>query len=269
MKRINALSAVLIALALTAAGVLGSCAKDKDLASQSSAAVVYNSLPVQNDTLFAVNGVIFSMKKVEGGTFMMGSSADKTAQPVHEVKLSTFFIGETEVTQELYRAVMGSCPSSVAGRNVPVGNVTRYLADAFIARLSALTGITFCLPTEAQWEFAARGGNMSRGYTYSGSNNCSDVAVWTGSEPNPVASKQANELGLYDMSGNMLELCYDGKADYGSNVSVNPIGPMNTNMSVTRGGCYETGRSTCTVYYRTTLFYDKAWGYNGLRLAIW
>ncbi len=231
------------------------------------------STHILQDTVFQVNGVSFKMIRVEGGTFSMGTTDTKVygAQPVHQVNLSTYYIAETEVTQELYKAVMGNCPSSFNGKNMPVGSVSRQKANSFIDKLRQLTGFYFALPTEAQWEFAARGGNNSRGYIYSGSNDCSSVAVWVGNAPRSVKSKMPNELGIYDMSGNVEELCYDWYGEYSSANQVNPKGATDGSSRVVRGGSYEKGggKSACHVCARTSLYEDKGWGYTGLRLAIW
>ena len=164
---------------------------------------------------FSVGGVEFTMVYVEGGTFMMGNNdADScdSEKPVHHVTLSDYYIGETEVTQALWQAVMGTNPSWVKGDNLPVECVSWADCQNFIGKLNQITGENFSLPTEAQWEFAARGGNYSKGYKYSGSNDIDAVAwCWINSAEftHLVATKQANELGIYDMTGNVWEWCYD------------------------------------------------------------
>ena len=166
---------------------------------------------------FTVNGVSFDMVRVEGGTFDMGSDeddpdADSDEKPVHSETVRDFYIGSTEVTQELWKAVMGNNPSEFRGDNLPVEKVSWNDCQTFCERLSDLTGRSFRLPTEAEWEYAARGGNRSRGYKYSGSNDIGSVAWYNGnsnSKTHPVASKQSNELGLYDMSGNVWEWTSD------------------------------------------------------------
>ena len=156
------------------------------------------------------------MIPVEGGTFTMGSNINgswSNAYPEHTVTLSDYSIGQTEVTQELWIAVMGNNPSHFKGDpQRPVERVTWDDCQSFINELNKLTGRHFKLPTEAQWEFAARGGNQSMGFTYSGSNNLNDVAWYENNSNNsthPVATKTPNELGLYDMSGNVQEWCQD------------------------------------------------------------
>ena len=167
-----------------------------------------------NSGRFTVNGVSFEMVRVEGGTFRMGATSEQEAddwdreKPVHSVTLSSYYIGKTEVTQALWKAVMGSNPSYFKSDNQPVENVSWNDCHEFIRKLNALTGQNFRLPTEAEWEFACRGGNNSRGYKYSGSNNLGSVAWYDGNSGNkthPVGTKAPNELGIYDMSGNVWE----------------------------------------------------------------
>ena len=183
---------------------------------------------------FMVNGVAFKMVKVAGGTFQMGATSEQGSDAFDdEIPIPDYYIGQTEVTQELWEAVMGSNPSYFKGDNQrPVENVSWKDCQEFIEKLNRLTGKNFRLPTEAEWEYAARGGNKSRGYKYSGSDN-PDAVAWykdnSRGETHPVAQKQSNELGLYDMSGNVCEWYYryyDGKwivyvvGDYGSFVSI-------------------------------------------------
>ena len=211
--------------------------------------------PLQGNTepseqTFNVNGVEFKMIKVEGGTFSMGATSEQEydalscEKPVHSVTLSDYYIGETEVTQELWEAVMGSNPSYFEGDNQrPVENVSWNDCQKFIKKLNRLTGKEFRLPTEAEWEYAARGGKYSRGYKYSGSNNSDEVAWYdsnSGSKTHPVKTKKDNELGLYDMSGNVWEWCNDWWGCYQSNSQTNPTGPSEGESRVLRGGgwCY-------------------------------
>ena len=198
-----------------------------------------------NGTL-TVNGIKYNMVWVEGGTFRMGAtseqgSADSDEKPVHSVTLNSYYIGKTEVTQALWKAVMGSNPSNFRGDNLPVENVPWNDCQVFIRKLNSLTGQNFRLPTEAEWEFACRGGNNSRGYKYSGSNNIDNVAWYTdnsGRETHPVATKSPNELGIYDMSGNVCEWCSDWYGDYSSGAQTNPKGPYDGSYRVNRGGCW-------------------------------
>ena len=210
---------------------------------------------VVNQT-FTVNGVSFDMVEVVGGTFTMGATAEqgsdagKAEKPAHQVTLSSYMIGKTEVTQELWEAVMGSNPSEFNGSNLPVENVSWEDCQTFIRKLNALTDKNFRLPTEAEWEFAARGGNNSRGYKYSGSNTVSNVAWYkdnSSSTTHPVATKAPNELGIYDMSGNVEEWCNDGYGDYTSTSQTNPTGPNSGSSRVYRGGSWFYYAFACRV----------------------
>ena len=200
---------------------------------------------------YTVNGVQFQMVSVEGGTFQMGSeTGDSDEKPVHEVKLNGFSIGQTEVTKELWEAVMGTNPSNWKGLKLPVEKVSWNDCQTFITKLNSLTGQQFRLPTEAEWEYAARGGNQSKGYTYSGSNNLEDVAWYTsnsGSKTHDVATKAPNELGIYDMSGNVWEWCQDwyGSSYYSSSLINNPTGPSSGSYRVCRGGSWSYAATGC------------------------
>lgn len=204
---------------------------------------------------FTVNGVTFEMIPVEGGSFMMGSFEDA---PMHPETVASFMIGKTEVTQLLWVAVMGSNPSKYKRENSPVENVSWYDVQTFISRLNQLTGRQFRLPSEAEWEFAAKGGNKSRNYKYSGSNDLYMVAWYDnqgGSGAKPVATKQPNELGIYDMSGNVWEWCQD----YYSHDS---------SSRVSRGGSWDSTAGNCRSAGR---YYDapsSAYGGLGFRLAL-
>ena len=224
-----------------------------------------------------VNGVSFNMVRVDGGTFMMGatseqgSDADSDEKPAHQVTLSTYSIGETEVTQALWEAVMGKNPSEYKGSNRPVETVSWKDCQAFIQKLNTLTGRRFRLPTEAEWEYAARGGNRSKGYKYSGSNNVGDVAWYTETTnykgTREVKTKQANELGIYDMTGNVCEWCQDWSGSYSSGSQTNPTGPSSGSNRVFRGGSWRSGARYCRCsfrYYNTPLYRDPG---LGLRLC--
>ena len=206
---------------------------------------------------FTVNGVSFTMIAVKGGTFTMGATLEQGSdayndKPTHQVTLSDYYIGETEVTQELWQAVMGSNPSDFSGTNLPVEGVSWNDCQTFITKLNQLTGKNFRLPTEAEWEYAARGGQKSRGYEYAGSNTLSDVAWYnSGSKTHPVKQKQANELGLYDMSGNVYEWCQDYYGSYSSNAQTNPTGPSSGSYRVNRGGGWDSSASYCRVADRS------------------
>ena len=202
---------------------------------------------VPNVKTFYANGVSFKMVEVRGGTFRMGATSEQGDDiagfelPVHSVTLSGYYIGKTEVTQALWKAVMGSNPSKFKGDNLPVERVSWDDCQEFIRKLNALTGQNFRLPTEAEWEFACRGGNNSRGYKYSGSNNIDNVAWYRDNcrrKTHPVAMRVINELGIYDMSGNVGEWCSDWEGDYSSGAQTNPKGPYDGSRRVWRGGSW-------------------------------
>lgn len=231
---------------------------------------------VSNKT-YTVNGVSFTMIGVEGGTFTIGSpdsdsDANSDEKPAHQVTLSSYSIGETEVTQSLWQAVMGSNPSYFTGDlQRPVEKVSWDDCQTFISKLNELTGENFRLPTEAEWEYAARGGNMSNGYKYSGSKTIDDVAWYdsnSSSTTHAVKTKQPNELGIYDMSGNVWEWCSDWYGSYSSSAQTNPTGPSSGFSRVLRGGSRLSSAEGCRVAIRSSNFSDSR-GYNyGLRLAL-
>ena len=218
---------------------------------------------------FTVNGVSFDMVFVEGGTFQMGSTFGSDASPVHQVTLSNYYIGKTEVTQKLWQVVMGSNPSVFKGENHPVNNVSWNDCKEFIRKLNSLMGESFRLPTEAEWEFAARGGKKSKGYKYSGSNNWGSVAWCAGNtnKVHPVGSKSPNELDLYDMSGNVDEWCVDWHGSYPSSPQTNPTGPSTGSDRVLRGGCWYDIPMYCRSSYRGGDEPTSRGSYRGLRLA--
>jgi formylglycine-generating enzyme required for sulfatase activity len=206
-----------------------------------------------------VKGVTFEMVNVEGGTFMMGCTSEQgqdcsdNENPVHQVTISSYYIGKFEVTQSLWQAVMGSNPSNFKGSNLPVENVSWDDIQTFIRKLNSLTGHTYRLPTEAEWEYAARGGNKSNGYTYSGSNNLDQVAWYSdnsGSTTHSVGTKQPNELGIYDMSGNVWEWCQDWYGAYTSGSQTNPTGASSSSIRVLRGGSWYSNARSCRVSRR-------------------
>lgn len=224
-----------------------------------------------------LNKLINNMVYVSGGTFTMGatseqgSEAESDEKPTHNVTLSSYYICKYEVTQALWRAVMGSNPSYFKGDNLPVECVSWNDCQTFINRLNSYTGRNFRLPTEAEWEFAARGGNYSRHYKYSGSNYIGDVAWYTdnsGSRTHPVGTKQANELGLYDMSGNVYEWCSDWYGSYSSYSQSNPTGAASGSHRVSRGGCWYNNARNCRSSYRS--YCSPGSGNNdlGLRLVL-
>ena len=232
---------------------------------------------------FTANGVSFKMIGVTGGTFTMGATAEQGSdasnneKPTHSVTLSSYFMGETEVTQALWQAVMGSNPSYFSGSNLPVEQVSWNACQTFITKLNQqcagqLNGRQFRLPTEAEWEYAARGGKKSQGYKYSGSNTLGNVAWYngnSGSTTHAVGTKQANELGLYDMSGNVYEWCSDWYDSYGSGAQTNPTGSTSGSYRVDRGGGWDGFARNCRVSYRYYNTPGNAFNDLGLRLALY
>lgn len=208
-------------------------------------------LMAQNGTIkkFSANGVDFEMVYVEGGQYTIGEASSN---------VNDFLIGKTEVTQELWKAVMGKNPSTSRGKNNPVDMVSWNDCQAFIQKLNQLTGQTFRLPTEAEWEYAARGGNKSGGFKFSGANVIGKVGWYSGnsnSQTHPVASKMPNELGIYDMSGNVWEWCsnlYDDE----------------TGQYAIRGGCFTDATQICTITNRGKSDPATASDICGLRLAM-
>ena len=207
-----------------------------------------------------------------GATSEQGSDADNDEKPVHSVALSDYYIGETEVTQELWQAVMGSNPSRFGGYpKRPVEQVSWNDCQEFIKKLNQLTGMNFRLPTEAEWEYAARGGNKSKGYKYSGGNTIGNVAWYTdnsGSRTHDVKTKQANELGIYDMSGNVYEWCQDWYGNYSSSSQTNPTGPSSGSLRVIRGGSWSISARYCRVSDRCNFYPDFRDDDLGLRLSL-
>ena len=218
-----------------------------------------------------LNKLINNMVYVSGGTFIMGGDDSSDQMPTHSVTLSSYYICKYEVTQALWRAVMGSNPSNFKGNNLPVENVSWYDCQTFIKRLNSYTGRDFRLPTEAEWEFAARGGNYSRHSKYSGSNNLDDVAWYidnSNKRPHPVGTKQPNELGLYDMSGNVGEWCSDWDGSYSSYSQTNPTGPNSGSFRVHRGGFWRYNARYCRTPERSSKTPDYCVNYIGLRLVL-
>ena len=226
---------------------------------------------------FWVNGVTFSMVRVDGGTFTLGAVQGQNSEayydeyPAHEVTLSDYYIGQYEVQQILWLYVMGTLPDGNDDQECPVVNVSWEDCQLFISTLNELTGCTFRLPTEAEWEFAARGGNYSKNYKYSGSNDYDEVA-WCEENSNDwlhrSGEKKANELGIYDMSGNAWEWCYDWWDLYDSAAVVDPTGPESGSERVCRGGCMDGHARFCRIGYRMSYPPETRRSELGFRLAL-
>ena len=256
--------------------------KVKDMESQKSEKVVISN-ETKPTSIILNNPYPFKMIFVPGGTFQMGSNEYDDEKPIHSVTLSDYYLGETQVTQGLWKAVMGDNPSRFKkGDDYPVECVSwNDIVNKFLPELNRQTGKNFCLPTEAQWEFAARGGNKSKGYKYSGSNNIKDVAIYREvsydlgkNNPNygthAVKSKSPNELGIYDMSGNVWEWCQDWYNEnyYKDSPSSDPTGPSSGSSRVLRGGSWSGRAEYCRVSYRSG--HNPVNGYSdcGMRLAL-
>ena len=228
-------------------------------------------------TIPVKNGISIEMVKVEAGSFNMGATPEMQApyeveKPVHRVTLTNnYYIGKYEVTQALWQAVMGSNPSYFKGDDLPVEKVSWDDCQDFISKLNAMTGKRFRLPSEAEWEYAARGGKKSRGYQYSGSNTLGDVAWYygnSGPKTHAVGTKQPNELGIYDMTGNVWEWCQDWFGSYSSSPQTNPTGAASGSIRVCRGGSWNYSAGLCRTSYRGNNSPDDRFSYLGLRLVL-
>ena len=240
--------------------------------------------------------VPIEMILVQGGTFTMGCTTEQgnvcsdNEHPAHQVNVNSFYIGKYKITQSQWLAVMGNNPSVFSGVDLPVESVSwneivgtngasmvikgiTYYEDGFIYKLNQMTEKQYRLPTEAEWEFAARGGNASQGYKFSGSNNIDDVAWYaanSGNQTHIVGSKQPNELGIYDMSGNVLEWCSDwfGENYYSISPQNNPQGPASGNFRVVRGGWWQSLDDFCRVSFRIGSIPDGKANILGVRLVL-
>ncbi len=236
--------------------------------------------PTVSDNTISIpvkNGINIDMVRVEAGMFIMGATPEMEnpfddEKPTHQVTLTNdYYIGKYEVTQALWQAVMGKKPSRFKGDNLPVVSVSWNDCQKFISKLNRKTGKKFRLPTEAEWEYAARGGKKSRCYQYSGSNNISDVAWYYNnscSETHIAGSKQANELGIYDMSGNVKEWCQDWFGSYSSSSQVNPTGANSGSYCVGRGGSWNCVAGSCNPSTRFSFAPDDRYDDLGLRLVL-
>ena len=227
------------------------------------------------------------MKLVEAGTFQMGSTTGGSDEmPVHSVTITKdYYMGETEVTQALWKAVTGYSPTTDAGDtwedyllgllglgpNYPAYYISYEDVQSFITKLNSMTGEKFRMPTEAEWEYAARGGKKIKGYTYSGSDTEGDVAWYadnSSSKTHIVKTKAANELGIYDMSGNVCELCSDWYGTYSSGALTDPMGPTTGTYRVLRGGSWILNATNCRCADRSNCTPTYRFGTVGFRLAL-
>lgn len=238
--------------------------------------VVPDSLQVLR---FEVNGVPFSMQRVEGGVFMMGGTREQhrelisTDLPTHMVALDAYYIAHTEVTQALWQVVMPEWEimDDWHNPNHPVSDLNWYDCQVFIHRLDSLTGMPFRLPTEAEWEFAARGGNKSQGTRFAGGNVVDSVSwglINGGFRKHTVGLKRPNELGLFDMTGNVSEWCSDWYAPYYLGTEPNPKGPLKGTEKIVRGGSFDNCQANSHISYRHYQKPEESTQYCGLRLAM-
>jgi len=258
-------------LMLCVALVVG-CSKDDD---------DDNKIKIGKDFTETVSGVELEMVYVKGGTFMMGATEEQGddaydwEKPAHEVTLTKdYYIGKFEVTQGVWEAVMGENPSSFdeSGDDYPVEHVSWNEIQDFLRELNRLTGRKYALPTEAQWEYAARGGNKSKGYKYSGGNDIGEVAWYdanSGDKTHPVGKKTPNELGIYDMSGNVWEWCSDCYDNYyySESPETDPTGPSEGSNRVVRGGGWFNGAGGCRVSNREYTHQGFRYDYCGFRVV--
>lgn len=236
---------------------------------------------ISNKTVYQhkiIQNILSNMVFVEGGSFMMGKTPEQKDHviedriPVHNVTLQSFYICKYEITQEEWQALMGNNPSEHKGKKRPVESVSWEECQSFIIKLNHITGKRFRLPTEAEWEYAARGGKYSKKAKYAGSNVCNDVA-WNctdtkGHKTSDVGKKLPNELGLYDMSGNVLEWCQDWYGEYPNESQTNPKGPLNGEDKVCRGGCWLYGEFQCLVSCRLKYWPKSHHQHLGFRIAL-
>ena len=235
-------------------------------------------------SLLTLSDIEPEMVFVPGGAFTMGCTSERgndcydDALPAHQVAVSDFYISKTEITQDIWKVVTGNNPSYFKGDSLPVENVSWNEVQEFINRLNTLTGKKYRLPTEAEWEFAARGGNNSKDYKYSGSNDVDSVAWYWNNIPNqsstdegygtqPVGQKAPNELNIYDMSGNVFEWCNDWYGEYDGNAQTDPTGPLSGSYRVVRGGSWNSNEMGVSVSYRGFILPDVRHYYLGFRLV--
>lgn len=229
--------------------------------------------------IFHLNGVGFAMIPIEGGTFTMGATEEQTEDanedeyPAHEVTVSSFYMSQIEVTRQLWLEVMGTTPGNFSSNLCrPITHVSWDDCQEFITKLNERLHRSFRLPTEAEWEYAARGGKLSHSYLYAGSNDIDEVA-WYGGNPSGnishnVAMKKDNELQLFDMSGNVREWCQDYYGPYSSEPQTDPTGPESGYYHVFRGGSFTDRAAWCRVSNRLYNSSNTTSYYIGFRLVL-
>lgn len=227
---------------------------------------------INNEQRNIINDIIKDLIFVEGGTFTMGSEDPTTyACPPHQVTVSSYYIYKFEIMQRYWYKILEIAPKTVNYYAHPICNISWYDCQLFIDKLNKLTGLKFRLPTEAEWEYAARGGKFSQNNTYSGSNSISDVAWYVNNSENiihRVASLQPNELGLYNMSGNVWEWCYDWYAPYPDSSIKDYKGPENGSSKVYRGGSFTDSESYLRVTVRNSGFPTCILNNLGFRIVL-
>jgi formylglycine-generating enzyme required for sulfatase activity len=250
------------------------------LGTNSVSAKTKNTIPDSLQVLrFEVNDIPFSMQRIETGVFLMGGTREQhherlsTDLPTHTVALNAYYISHTEVTQSLWKAVMPEWEimDELNNPNYPITDVSWYDCQVFIHRLDSITGMPFRLPTEAEWEFAARGGNETQGFRFAGGNILDSVS-WGlsngGFRKHTVGLKKPNELGLYDMTGNVSEWCSDWYAPYYIGTEPNPKGPITGDNKIVRGGSFDNCQANSHISYRHYQRPEESTQYCGLRLAM-
>lgn len=212
------------------------------------------------------DGTSFELVRVEGGTFLMGSDQDTKEEQIHKESVADFWIGKYLVTQALWENVMGENPSHFKAKNRPIESVKWDEVHVFLEKLNKITGLKYRLPSEVEWEYAARGGKFSCGFLYAGGNNLKEVG-WdkrnSHQETKPVGLKLPNELGLYDMSGNVWEWCIDHWQDSDSSAKESRL----DRRRVIRGGSWYGNVSGYAVYERSFVIADFRNDDVGFRLV--
>lgn len=255
--------------------------KEHDIDLKSGENIIYHThISINPELEINANGVVFKMKFVEGGRFVMGATKEQKSffydneLPAHNVTLNDFYLGEIPVTQELWYAVVGANPSSNKNDRNPVEKVSWQSCQYFLKELNRITNKKFRLPTEEEWEYAARGGGESKGFMYSGGDELNDIAWFDGNSEqmcHEVGLKRPNELGFYDMSGNVYEWCQNTFECYHKEEGTSEMCDVrgnDTSRYIRRGGCFLDSPRKCRVSYRGTYSSGASNYCTGLRLAL-